>query len=578
MGLAARLERLIPDLSAALLRFPVPSLYSILLCAYLNIEEIGGSSWDEKIAYAAAAGFLASGAAHFFAEGRGLARPANLIIALGAGLAATAAAFFTGVFDTSLLFFFGAVVLVLMISPYLRANVSPAALWLFNLRLWLAALLAALVGIAFGAGLSAIVEALDFLFDVELPNDAHAHIWITATSLVGPLFGLSLMPRDLDEKIEIAGQQGALLARGVSVLVNYVLVPLILVYTAILHAYGVKIALQWQLPDGQLGLMVTIFALGGTGAWLIAWPWREHGTRLLRWFMQGWFWLCIVPAILLTIAVWRRVSDYGVTPDRYGISLVAIWIAALAAYLALRRNAADMQAIIGGFAVLLLVGSVGPFGANGLTISSQLGRLAALLEANGILKEGRIVTPVPALKDEYNSAGNSMLYALREAGGMQRLRPWFEGLEKNPFAASTDDWSAVYAVAGVLGLGDPYLQSDYISLSAAAALDHDFAAATRLVGPLQAYVPQAGDTEPPDPSARIRDNVLTIRIAGRIWLIPGPDVLTSAKTGAAAAGNRQPPIVYVAGPDITLVLEQVYGRTGAKPQLTSARLWVILRQ
>jgi hypothetical protein len=73
MGFAARLEKLIPDLAAALLRFPVPALYSILLCAWLNIAEIGGSSWDEDVAYAAAAGFLASVAAHYFAEA-GLSR------------------------------------------------------------------------------------------------------------------------------------------------------------------------------------------------------------------------------------------------------------------------------------------------------------------------------------------------------------------------------------------------------------------------------------------------------------------------------------------------------------------------
>ncbi len=578
MGLAARLEKLIPDLSAALLRFPVSALYSILLCAYLNIEEIGGASWDDDIAYAGAAAFLASGAGHFFAEGRGLSRAANLIVALAGGLAAMALAYFTGMFNTSLLLFFGGLILALMISPYLRGPASQGALWLFNLRLWLAALLALLVGVAFGAGLSAIVEALDFLFGVKLPGDMHAHIWITAASLVGPLFGLSLMPKHLGEEVSIEGQSGTLLERGVSVLVNYVLVPVILVYTAILYAYGVKIAAQWQLPDGQLGLMVTIFALGGTGTWLIAWPWRERGTRLLRWFMRGWFWLCIVPAILLTIAVWRRVSDYGVTPDRYGIALVAIWVAGLAAYLALRRNRADMRVILGGFAILLLIGSAGPFGAKGLTIASQFGRLQDLLEANGILKDGRIAAPVPALKDEPKSSGNSMLFALREAGGIDRLRPWFVGLENNPFVTSTDDWSAAYAVAGALGLGDPYIQADYLSISAVVALDRNFAGAARLVGPLQAYVPHAGDAEPPDPSARIRDNILTIRIAGRTWLVPVADVLAKARAGAVAAGNRQPPIVHEAGPDITLVLEQVYGRTGEKPELTAARLWVILRQ
>jgi hypothetical protein len=171
-----------------------------------------------------------------------------------------------------------------------------------------------------------------------------------------------------------------------------------------------------------------------------------------------------------------------------------------------------------------------------------------------------------------------MLFALRAAGGMDKVRSWFEGMEKNPFATSTDDWSAVYAVAGALGLGEPYMQQDYLSINAAAVLDHNLAGAGRLVGPMQAYVPQASDGEPSQPYARIRDNILTIRIAGRTWLVPGADVLARAKAGAVAAGNQQPPIVHEAGPDITLVLEQVYGRTGDKPQLTSARLWVILRQ
>ena len=67
-----------------------------------------------------------------------------------------------------------------------------------------------------------------------------------------------------------------MLERGVSVLVNYVLVPVIFIYAVILHAYAVKIALEQSLPEGQIATIVTIFALGGTGAWLIAWPWREE--------------------------------------------------------------------------------------------------------------------------------------------------------------------------------------------------------------------------------------------------------------------------------------------------------------
>ena len=300
-------------------------LLSVLLCAYVNIVAVGGSFDDSGYVIAgAAAAFIASGSAHFFAEGRGFSRGTGILISFAAAVIAAALGYFTKIFDTNLLFLFAGLVPVLMIAPYLKDNAKQGAIWLFNLRFGLAALLAVIVAALFAAGLSAIVEALNFLFDAGIDSNLHEHIWGTAASLIAPIYGLSLMPRDLDEEVDIASQKDTLLARGVSVLVNYVLVPVIVVYALILHAYAVKIVLEQNLPKGQIATMVTIFALGGTGAWLVAWPWREAGTRALRWFMRGWFWLTIVPAVLLAIAIWRRITDYGITPDRYGILLVAI--------------------------------------------------------------------------------------------------------------------------------------------------------------------------------------------------------------------------------------------------------------
>ena len=55
MRLAHYLDRIIPDLSAAILRFPVPALYAILLGLYLNVTGSGGLSY-ETVSLAAAAG------------------------------------------------------------------------------------------------------------------------------------------------------------------------------------------------------------------------------------------------------------------------------------------------------------------------------------------------------------------------------------------------------------------------------------------------------------------------------------------------------------------------------------------
>ena len=579
MGLATRLERLVPDIAAVLTRFPIPTALSVLLCAYVNFISIGSYLNDEGYVIAgAAAAFIASGAAHLFSEGRGLSRSTSVLIAFAAAAVAAALGYFTKVFDSNLLFLFAGLIPVLMIAPYLKDNAKQGALWLFNLRFGLAVLLSIIVAALFAAGLSAIVESLNFLFDASLPNNLHEHIWSTTASLIAPIYGLSLMPRNLDEEVDIAGQKDTLLARGVSVLVNYVLVPVILIYALILHASAVKIAFEQDLPKGQIGTIVTIFALGGTGAWLIAWPWREEGTRLLRWFMRGWFWLTIVPAILLVIAIWRRISDYGVTPDRYGILLVAIWVAALTAYLAYRRNRADMRAILGGIAILLLVGSVGPFGANGLTISSQLMRFAQFLEANGLLKNGKALAPAAKLTSESISKGYSFLGALQNVDALDRLKPWFEGARKDPFKTGSSGWQLNSDIAELLGFQVPQPNPDYVNFTSNLPLSLDLSGSKRLVGPLQAMQNYNPTAEQQSMTALYDLTTLTIRLETATYKVPLKALLDKTKARLSTDTGKQPAISFEIAPGVAIAIDSIYGNLNDTPPLGSARFWLILQQ
>lgn len=574
MGLAARLEVLVPDLSATLARFPVPAAAALALCAYGNIDGFGASSSSEIIS-AASAAFIASGAAHLFAEGNNRKRQANVGLALVAGAALAAIGYSVSIFQTSLLFLFAGLIPLLMIAAYLRRGIGQGALWLFNLRFGLAALLATIVGLLFAAGLSSIVEALNFLFGTGLPSRLHEHIWGTAATLIGPIYGLSLMPRDLNEEIDIAGQKGTLLERGVSVLVNYIAVPVIIVYALILHAYAVKILFQGELPKGQIATMVSIFAIGGTAAWLVAWPWRDTGTRLLRLFMRGWFFLTIVPAILLTIAIWRRIADYGVTPDRYGVALVAIWVAFITIYLAFRRNRADMRAILGGIAILLLAGSAGPFGANGLTITSQLQRFTDLLTANGLLKDGKAASPSVSLASELASEGYSILYALREAGGIERLRPMFEGNEKNPYDANYDSWSQTNSVAVWFKFSQSNIYGETWYFNTNTVLDHNLAGSNRLIGPfrnLQTYNLNSPHT---DMTARFDGSNVIIKAGANMWTVPGIEIFKKAKAGVAVVNHPQPPILFEIAPGVTIIIDSLSAKVGDEPQLESMNFWII---
>jgi hypothetical protein len=577
MSIARQLDRLVPDLSATLIRFPVPALLSLALFAYAQAR-LPDLFDDEgaRVVLALSAAFFGAGAAHLFGEGRGLTRITTTLVAALVAVIVAALSYFSGYFATNALFLFSALILVVMVAPYLRHGSGNAAIWLFNLRFGLAALLAVVVALVFALGLSGIVETLHLLFGVGM-GKLHERIWSTAMALIAPLYALSLMPRDLDEPVAVEAHKGSLLDRGVSVLVNYVAVPVAFIYAVILHAYAVKIVIDGELPQGQIATMVSIFAVGGTVTWLVAWPWRDSGTRLLRFFMRYWFFGLVVPAVMLVAAIWRRLTDYGVTPDRYGIAAVAVWVAALVLYLAIRRNRADMRAIIGAAAVLLLVGAAGPWGANGTTIASQFGRLVALLDANGLLKDGRIDAGKKVGSDMATS-GYSMIYALRDVGGLDRLRPLFDGHPDDPFAGSSadNDWSLSQAIAEQLGFTTAQV-ADYVYFNANLALEVPMPPGTRLFGPFTALPRYGAPGEAQDLTAIIDETHVRAYVDGATYSVAQRDLLETVKARQALNQTSQGVVTVSVTPNVDMLIDQANGNLGRDRPLDSLRFWLIRR-
>jgi hypothetical protein len=360
------------------------------------------------------------------------------------------------------------------------------------------------------------------------------------------------------------------------VLVNYVLVPIAVIYTLILHAYAVKILLNGVLPEGQIGIMVTIFALGGTASWLVAWPWRETGTWLLRFFMRFWFWFTIVPAILLVIATWERISTYGVTPERYGIAIVALWLAIVTLYLAIRRNRADMRVLLGSFAILVLLGSVGPWGANSVSTSSQFARLESFLATEKLLTpDGKIVDPVPKLSDQGKREIYAILLALNQMGGLDKVKPYFGGRKDDPFVPPTSDREAVNKISTMLKLTEWTPPPDQVNFRAGSPVVQDIHGQVRLIGPLIA-IARHEVTVSARISVSIDDQSLIVKEGDQQWTVPTKPLLERLKT--AGSSTNQEPVLYNAEAGMTLVITEAFGTMGDAPKLSSATFWIILQQ
>jgi hypothetical protein len=579
-----RLLNLLPAFTDTVRRFPVAAVIAFVTCVAVNATTAFGD--DNAVSdwfLIGSAAFLGAAIGHVFAESRRMSFAGNNGLALiGAALAGAVMAFFN-VMQTFEAFLLLGLWLLLMVAAYLRRRAEQEALWMFNMKLHLAFVLACCVSVIFGIGLSAVVAGLDFLFDIDFGYRSYQYIWLTAVTFVAPIYAMSLIPTDLDDEIEISVHKGTLVERAVSVAVNYVLVPLVVVYAVILHAYAVKIILNWGLPRGEIGIIVSLFAAGGTAIWLLAWPWREQGTRLLRWFMMGWFWLLPVPVVLLVMAIARRITDYGVTPERFGIGLVAVWAAIVFLYLALRRKKADMRVLIGSAALLLLVTSFGPWGAYGVTARDQFARLTTMLSDAGVIKDGTFVKKADLVaQGEKLSGAFSIVQVLRDVRRLEGVQAWFgddASIEKS--LARFANWNSAVQLTDKLGISSSNTAPDIVVVGASGSIDLDMSRAQRIFGPVymplqQSASPSADTRIPKDFTATADKSVFRLKVGTHEVVMPTAELMTKLKAFSANTNPLTPMHRLDLDAKITLIISSAYGRTGSDPELNSLHGWVVV--
>jgi Domain of unknown function (DUF4153) len=426
----------LPDLSAAASRFPLAVAIAAVLTFYkLTHDDLGDA--ELRVLGALAGSFLWVVAVDFFVESQKRSLLARILLWL-IGIAVIGLLFrFAWDIWLSPPMLLGGLLLLVGLAGHLGCGESNSTFWLFNHRLWLGALLALVGAGLLGAGLSIILETLNLLFGLQIPTKWHDHIWTVSLGLVAPVSFLAFAPRSFADPIT-AEEDREFTMRALAALVKFVLVPLLLVYTAILYAYAIKIVLAWELPKGTLGVLVVGYLLVGAATLLVGYPSRATGGPLVRLFWSYWVWLAALPVVLLFIAVSRRIADYGLTEQRYLMVLIGVWTMMLAGLRIVRGGNFDLRLVPGVLALLLLAASFGPGGAIGFSVLSQKEELASILAGKGMLVDGKVVARPEG------SEGNPLgLEAARVRGiewylnthhSLGLLASWFEGLPNDPFA------------------------------------------------------------------------------------------------------------------------------------------------
>lgn len=434
----------LPGQLRSLGRFPVPVASAVVLALLLNLQIADviaiGDVREAQVIFALVGASLAAVTVDLWASSRHLSTATTIGVSVAAAAAVAALQVFHGrLYDQSLVVI-GALLLATMVAAHLRRDASIEAFWRFNLKLGIAAAMGVLALLVVCGGLSLLLDSLEYLFDVRIAGDADSHIWVTGATLIAPLFALAMIPAEVDQPF-VAGTDPDLLERAVATVLNFALAPLVLAYALMLHVYAARIAVTATMPKGEVGWLVLAFGIVGTAAYMVAYPWRQAGSRAVRWLMVSWFWLMVIPALLLMIAVWQRIAQYGVTPERYGLCLFALWLAAMAAYLGARRGRMDLRVIPASLAAGLLLSSFGPWGAVAISVRSQLRELHRRLQDEKLLADDRLRLDPPRLEtfNRISSSDKRLLSILKELDkldALDRVAPLFAAIEDDPFKTS----------------------------------------------------------------------------------------------------------------------------------------------
>ena len=326
-------------------------------------------------------------------------------------------------FGQYLLFIIPALLLFLMVSPYAATrykNEDDLSFWLFNRYLWVGVLLSFLAIIVMTGGLQAAFMSVEALFKVNLPHKWMSNIWSFSAFLVGPVYALSLVPK----QFSYADENECEKTPGLMFMLNWILAPLILIYFLILYAYFTKLLIIQELPLGVLAYMVTGFAGVGIATYLIGWPVKEKTGALMQKFYKYFFPALIIPVILQFMAIGERIHTFGVTEQRYLVALSAVWLAVLVFLFTWRKNTSIklMPCVLMG---LLVLASFGPWGAVGLSGHSQQSRLEQLLVKHEILQDGKVAKTENDIPFEDRKSISSKLEYLKKSKRHSKLREWF---------------------------------------------------------------------------------------------------------------------------------------------------------
>ena len=296
--------------------------------------------------------------------------------------------------------------LLVAFLPFFRKN-TLNGFWQYNKSLFLRAFTTILyTGVLF-AGLSGAIAAIQELFDVEFTAKIFAYLWFVMAFPVSALIFCAGVP--LADDID-ALESSSDLPSGLRLFVQFVLLPLVVVYLCILYAYMGKIILSWTLPQGWVTILIMVFSVVGMLAMLLVHPFQQLTEHAWIKVITKNYYRSLLPLLVLQyVAIFTRISDYGFTSARWAVVAITAWLTFITVYKVFfkGKNIILIPYTLCAVAILFLIG---PLSHKSISVWSQTAKINRLvktlnlIDAKGKLKVYEANATTDSLMGEIYSA------------------------------------------------------------------------------------------------------------------------------------------------------------------------------
>jgi len=335
--------------------------------------------------------------------------------------------------------------LFVSVVPVLKAG-STIEFWEYNKNLLVQWYIGAFYTLVIYSGLSIALLAIDQLFEIHMDGKLYIYIFFILAFLYHPFIFLSGYPL-----FSFKNEEKTEWIKALKVLVNYILIPMSMLYFVILYAFGFKIIANWQLPHGWVSSLVLGFSGVGIFSFLLNFRLADLYENRLSGFYKKYFYYGLLPLVfLLFAAIFRRLSDYGFTPPRYFVLITGIWLFGICIYFILSKKD-SIKWIPLSLMGFLIVGTMSPIDAFETTVRNQKKRIQSSLEAKQLMDGDRMKSDLSSLSGEEKERIKDMIREIKSMGTLEDLSDLVPGsFVSDSLISSTDE----YALFEKLGLID----------------------------------------------------------------------------------------------------------------------------